>query len=211
MANIVTVSDFKGMIMIPQIGSPINTGAETVLPVNSALTELIDEKEPEALTKLFGYNLYRALKNGLAADPIDQRWIDLRDGSETEINGVWKAYAGVKPLITRYVYYWWLRENATQSTGVGEAINKTENAYRVGPAQKQVTAWNDMVKSCKSTLDFLYTNQSVYPEFIQPSQNGCIEFFLENSCNEWMYFSYCGYSLRCRRNEMLIPINILNL
>jgi hypothetical protein len=207
MANFVTPSDFKGMVMIPQVGASINTGTEIVTPVNVALEYIISEKEPEVLTNLFGYNLYYALANG---NINIERWDNLVNGTVYEIDGIKHFYPGLKQIIKKYVYYWWLRQEATQSTGVGESINKTENAVRTNPAQKQVTAWNDMIELCKSTLHYLYINQSVYPEYIVPSNSGCIEFYLENSYG-WYNFNYLGYGYRCRRNPLLIPINTLSI
>lgn len=198
MANIVSAQDFKGMIMLPQINAIINTGVASVNPVLDSLTEFIIEKEPEVLTKLLGFEMYNAMINALNIPDPAERWINLRDGVAYTVNGISYVCLGVKPIILRYVYYWWLRQEATQTTGVGEAINKTENAQRTSPAQKQTTAWNDMVKLCKSTYHYLYANLSLYPEFHVQSYD-------VSDCY------YLGYTYRWRRNELFTPINALSI
>lgn len=202
---IVQPSDFKGMIVIPQVGSAINTGVDTILPVNDVLNELITDKEPAVLSELLGFNFYRLFRDGLAVLPTpEQRWIDLRDGMEWQDGlGNYHKFKGVKPLIARYVYYWYLRQEATQTTGIGEAVNNAENARRTSPIQKQVTAWNEMVELVKSTYYYLNNNEGIYPEWHTHP-------YMDYD-NQWDSFFYCGFWWRCRKSNLLTPINTFNL
>lgn len=204
MATIVTPSDFKGMIMLPQINAPVNIGVSVEFPVSADLQSLIDDKEPEVLTKLLGYSLYKAFIAGLAEDPIPQKWADLKNGAEyTDQRGNLQKYLGIKPIISRFVYYWYLRQQATQTTGVGESSNKTENAIRTSPNQKQATAWNDMVKAVKSCYAYLHDNVDLYPE--APDFRYCGNRF---SFDRWYYEGYYRYWRRC---DLLTVINTASI
>jgi len=61
-------------------------------------------------------------------------------------------------MIANYVYYWWMRNEATQTAGVGEVMTKTENSYRTSPATKMIKAWNDMVDMVWECMRFLQRN-----------------------------------------------------
>lgn len=70
-----------------------------------------------------------------------------------------------RSMIAQFVYYWYLRTQASQTSGVGESITKTENAARTSPADKMTTAWNQMVVWVKELILFLRSKEDVYPEF----------------------------------------------
>ena len=68
-------------------------------------------------------------------------------------------------LIAYYVYFYITRNTATITTGIGEVLNKTDNANRVSPINKQVDAWNKMVRWIYELYDFLEEKKSTYPEW----------------------------------------------
>lgn len=188
------------MVMLPQINSPVDIGVSIEYPVLADLQLMIDEKEPEVLTKLLGYSLYKAFTEGLAEDPIDQRWIKLKDGAEyTDQRGNLQKYLGIKPIITRFVYYWNIRQKETNTTGIGESKNTAENAVRSNSSQKQATAWNDMVKAVKNCYAYLHDNAALYPE--APEFQYCGN---RSSFNRWYYGGYYRYWRKC---ELLTVIN----
>lgn len=80
--------------------------------------------------------------------------------SATPTNALFK-----EGLIACYVYYWYMRNKATSTTGVGETISKTDNATRVSPAFKMSTAWNKMVGWISDLFVFLNDNKATYPEW----------------------------------------------
>lgn len=71
-------------------------------------------------------------------------------------------------IIAYYIYYNYVRNLATQSTGVGEVVGKAENAQVVSPAQKMCDAWNKLVYWAYELFDFMNYNRDVYPTWMFP-------------------------------------------
>ena len=65
--------------------------------------------------------------------------------------------------IANYIYFKWMANANTQTTGVGETSGKVENSTRVGPEHKMVKAWNDMVHMNRDVYRFLRANDTIYP------------------------------------------------
>jgi hypothetical protein len=166
MATIDT-SYFYGELSIAQISQ-----AE----IAASLQIIIDSREDELLLKLLGYELYKAYKAGVIA--TTQKYIDIRDGKEyTDRNGNLTKWVGLKfaigtakkSLIANYVYWHYLTDNASFTTGSGE--KKTDLAINVSPDMKMIRAWNEMVNWNIELHEFLMTKISDYPEY----ENVCIE------------------------------------
>lgn len=140
--------------------------------VQENLDYLISKREPELLMALWGYAMYKAFLAGLLLDPVPQRWIDLRDGVDYTHDGEQRHWMGLisktgepkESLIANYVYYWYTRKKATQTSGVGEVATKTENSVRISPIAKQVHAWNQMVQWIWDMDYFLDEKKADYPE-----------------------------------------------
>lgn len=136
--------------------------------VETSVQLLIKQREPELLIDLFGYELY---KNYLAGVATEQKYKDVRDGKEyTTRAGKLAKWRGLKnstlsqSLIANYVYYWYLRDQASVTTGTGEKTAKAQNASNASPRVKMARAWNQMVKWNWELVEFLLSND--YPEFI---------------------------------------------
>lgn len=151
---LIDASYFIGQITIAQVETP---------PVSENLQLFIEKYEPEILRKLLGKDFYRAFVNGLQAPTPEQRWIDLRNGVEDE----WMGFTNdlKQSIIANYVYYWYTRDQASQTVGMGESLPKAENAERFSFANKQVRAWNEMVDWIHELYHFLREHQAEYPEF----------------------------------------------
>lgn len=67
--------------------------------------------------------------------------------------------------IANYVYYWFMRDNTTQSTTMGEVSTSKENATNMSPAEKMVRAWNEMSQRVRQLAHFMNTKRDVYPEW----------------------------------------------
>lgn len=65
--------------------------------------------------------------------------------------------------IANFIYYWYLRNNATTTAGSGEAGNNV--SAPVSPKTKMVRAWNQMAEWNLELVEFLLSNMSVYTEF----------------------------------------------
>lgn len=179
MANLVDTSFFYGDLSIAQI---------TDTAVANTVNRVINEREPELLLALFGYELYKNYQAGIIAET--QKYIDIRDGKEyTNRAGRLTKWRGLKEtvvepvvgppavagqyrsLIANYVYYWHMRNNATVSTGTGEKTSKAQNAADASPRQKMSSAWNQMVQWNWELVEFIISNDTDYPEFLNYYSN----------------------------------------
>jgi hypothetical protein len=70
-------------------------------------------------------------------------------------------------LIANYVYYWYMRKEASQTTTIGEVATKAENATRTNPGAKMARAWNQMVEWVHELYCFLETRRSDYPYLVR--------------------------------------------
>lgn len=70
-----------------------------------------------------------------------------------------------KSPIASYVYYYWMKDSVSITTGVGEANMQAENASRQSHAYKMVRAWNEMAKDMCVLRDFFESNKTTYPEW----------------------------------------------
>lgn len=174
-------SYFIGEINIPNTGS-----AE----VSERLTLFITQYEPQFLQHLFGYPLYKAFS--AVTPPTDQRFLDILNGKEyTDFQGrlqLWKgliipANPPVSPQspIANYIYYWYRRNNATQTTDFGEVISSAENSINASPRKKMASAWNYMHEWVREFCAFMEATQvsdpTTYPEWTQPDEHHALRFF----------------------------------
>jgi hypothetical protein len=155
---------FIGELNIP------NTEKATVA---SQVDYFIEKYEREFLQKALGYSLYKSFTDGLLQDPVLPKWTQLLEGVEyTSLNGRVNYWNGLvsQPLsvinkkspIAGYVYYWFMRNNFTQTAAMGEVKGTAENAINVSPGMKMEKAWNDVVKSVHAMRDFLRSNHDTY-------------------------------------------------
>lgn len=143
---IITPDIFTAEISIPQTGNYHENGGN--------VQEFIDKYETRFLKELFGVTFYNEFKAGLAVTPtvdIDPIWIALRD--ETDL----------KAMIANYVYYWYKRDETTQSMGISEAKPVAQNASVTNSVDKQVRSWNEMVRMVRM-FDLSTTD---YPNFVR--------------------------------------------
>lgn len=181
---LIDASYFVGELNIP------NTDDLSVL---SELTSFINKYEVNFMREALGMDLYRAFMNALgqtsagylnvtegkANEDIDQKWKDLLNGKEYIGLDVrlhkWIGFvsvaddvSGKKSPIANYVYYWWMRSHATQSTGVSEVVANADNAVNVSVAEKASRAWNEMVEWIHDLIWFMdysssFADYNYYP------------------------------------------------
>lgn len=152
---------FHSSINIPNIDN---------IAVSENVMMFINEYETELLLDLLGLNLYQTY----LANPLIQRFVDLTNGAlYITKSGEHKKWKGLKntigsnkySLIAYYVYFHISINTATTTTGIGEVFNKTDNANRVSPINKQAAAWNKMITWVYELYDFLEEKKSIYPEW----------------------------------------------
>lgn len=83
--------------------------------------------------------------------------INLTNGS---VSGTKKS-----SLIANYVYWHWMADQATVTTGTGEKVPAAANGVDASPARKMVRAWNQMVDWNNELIEYLLSNATDYPEF----------------------------------------------
>lgn len=71
-----------------------------------------------------------------------------------------------KSLISNYVYYWYQRNNHTQTATTSEVKPANENAMVASPAVKMVRAWNEMSIWICELVDYLNARKDDYTEWV---------------------------------------------
>jgi hypothetical protein len=165
LANIIDTTFFFGRINVAQ---------KSDATVSNNLQALINELEPEVLTSLLGYELYKDYKAGISVGSPDAKWLAIRDGVEytnrREVLSKWKGLRYTegttnKSLIANYVYWYWQQNQFSHTTGTGEKLAANQNAISVSPARKMVSAWNEMVCMNFDLVEFLLSDDVNYPQF----------------------------------------------
>jgi hypothetical protein len=137
MANIITIADFSKPYMVYAV-----TGDDSA----TVLNELITYYEKIILTKILGEIEY----NAYIAAPTDQEWVDFVDGVEYINDTITYVYPGIKPVLTKFMYYYW-QVDAAQNLGEKGSLNPTLlNSQKVIPAEKMTRAYNEAVDLIKN-------------------------------------------------------------
>lgn len=150
---------FYGDITIAQISDTV---------VSKVVNTYINKYEETYLKLLLGESLHTAYTEGMAVTLADreERWTKLDEkiyriknpGSANEVK--------VSP-VANYVYFYYQRSIATQTTGTGEKIMEAENATNAGNAVKSKLAWNDMVRMNLDIIRFIKSKPADYGEYWQ--------------------------------------------
>lgn len=142
-------------------------------------TLFIPAQEEEALREVLGSVLYQEFIEGLftGGDPtkpiaegaILQKWKDLRDGADYNLDGKLYKYLGVKKFLKPFVYAMWTRHTFYFQGGAGISLPQSENGTFVHPGQQVSLAYNDFSKQVgndcetqRSLYGFLLVNKEVY-------------------------------------------------
>jgi hypothetical protein len=118
MANILTADDFVGEVEIP-------TGEW----IDSKLDLYIAQVEEDILISLLGYTLYDEFVTALAGTPAS-KWTDLRDGGTYTSGDRTYYFKGILEMLKYFTFFYYMRDNGSENTQVGIAINETTNADR---------------------------------------------------------------------------------
>lgn len=157
---------FIGELLIANVEKPA---------MQQLLGIVIGAREPEYLKKVMGYECYKAFEEGLSENEPEQRWLDVKEGTEyRDCSNRLKNWQGfvndekVSP-IANYVYFWHQRNQITFSTSTGEKTTKGENSDNASSIAKLYRAWNTC-SDLTYTLHALLQSKkedgtAVYPEF----------------------------------------------
>lgn len=148
--SVITYEYFKGNLTIAQV---------TEASVTNNLAWFIIKHSVEFMRLLLGDVLYEAFEAGMVPSPA-AKW--------TTLNG--KIFDSVNKIspVANYVYWYYQRHIATETSGKGEIVVKVEHTVPVSSAVKVKLAWNEMVKMNKKILTFIEANPADYPEYTKP-------------------------------------------
>lgn len=162
--SIITPSIFIAEIAIPQSTNYFENGGN--------LQEFIDKYEKRFLIELFGVTFYNEIIAGYGPPATDPKWTALVDDTD------------LKEMIANYVYWHWKRDETTQSVGISEAKPKAENATVTNSIDKQVRAWNEMVKMVR----LFDLSTETYPNFVRRHWRRYDYWFFECEIPEIYYY-----------------------
>lgn len=143
---------FVGLITVAQV---------TDTSVQNDLAWFIARYEEEMIVLLLGQPLYDAYVAGMAEVAPLAKWTALDQ----------KLYKTTTPKMSpaaNYVYWFYMKNQATQTTGNGEVLIKGQNSIPVGSAVKVKTAWNDMIRQNKDLVAWIKSKPEDYPEYVEP-------------------------------------------
>lgn len=152
---------FYGPLQIAQLEQPA---------VQADLAQYIATYEPEILNIILGSALYAEYATGIITDVAI--YVSIRDGAtflDSKFHTVyWPGL--VQPtiknsLIAKYVYYMYMQDHKTVTTGTGEKVLKAQNAVDTTPYNKMRRAYNSMVDDAFILLSYLRANSIIYPSF----------------------------------------------
>lgn len=175
-------SFFVGEIALPNLDKAAQA---------AKIAEAIETYEDEILRKVLGEDLFYSYQD----DDTTDRFKDLIDGGVDftfTLNGkiITRKWAGLKvkgqSFIACYIYYWYLTNNVSITTGVGEVSATTENSTKVPITDKVVKAINrasDLIgqdmpsnkmelesymhsNDAASLFNYLLANKSIFPEWV---------------------------------------------
>ena len=103
----------------------------------------------------------------------EKRWIDLLN------------FAQLKPAIASYIYYYYIRNQVTQTVGMGNVEPKSANATTTSNGRKQTRAFNEMVKYVYDIIRYV-TTSGLFPEYVEPQwlrwrmQQGMLNWWIQD-------------------------------
>ena len=125
--------------------------------VRARVDAFIEDNEAEFLSLLFG--------------PL---YDDYVAGLNLEDNTIWTALhtSDLKIAFAAYVYFYWMRDKESITTSLGEAKPEAQNSTPTTSINKQVSAWNKMVKKVERIYNYLDINSATYPNWRRDYRNG---------------------------------------
>lgn len=144
MKKLISISDFKGSVRLPNVSAPINA---------TIYSDLIDTYQKKALIDIFGYDFYLKMETAIGEGPIeeeepivvDQKWIDLVDGADMTINDKKYRYNGLKEILTHYIFYYWVVEYFPSINSNSITTPFAENSTVTDPNFHITIIWNRMI------------------------------------------------------------------
>jgi len=137
-----------------------------LIPIdNINVQNYIDFYEQDFLSQILGYELYRNLVIGLNSDPIDQKWVNLKNGCEfLDDTGKLAYFSGIAKIETAYIYAMILRNERTYITSSGIKRGLTENAQDASPRYDFTKAINIVNDLQQQLIKFINAKNNEVPD-----------------------------------------------
>lgn len=194
---------FVGELALPQLATqsaPVTGLASLATQVvgENTLEYFIAKYEDEFLIHLLGHELYTAYTEGLQVEELLQIWLDLRDRIYTSRGGFNFSPAA------NYVYFFAMKQAATQSSMSGEARHRPDFADAEGHTHKMVKAWNDMVCMVAHIREWIYIHRKDIHPYVPPPDPSLRLYHL-------YYYYWCRWiHYRCG-DPVFEPINVYGI
>jgi hypothetical protein len=134
----IDASFFIGEVEIPN---------RTSIPVTEKINFFINKYEIEYLDQLLGEELSLEYREGIAEVSPEPRWVKLKQK-------IVDSTRKISP-IANFVWFYFMRNEASMVVSGGVAVTKKENAVMVDPIYKQTYVWNDMAKMSFDVKSFI--------------------------------------------------------
>lgn len=152
--QLIDVSYFVGEIFIAGLENTVDS-------TNSKILGFIKKYEAKYLKELLGDTLYLEFVAGMSVEPIEQKWTDLANKLRDPVT--------LESPIANYIYYWYKRNEVTDSVVIGEVKPQGENANSASSVHKTVRAWNEMVDWNYGVASYIVSNEITYRSFPWPA------------------------------------------
>lgn len=149
--------------------SNITESSEVEQARAAELQRFIDKYEPIYMNNVLGETLYSEFLAGLALNPIPAKW--------TALKALFVDTSKLLSPIASYVYFYYMRNHATETTAAGEVTSVTENGEVVGANYKMVRAYNEASESADLIKEWLRSNIATYPTFVNGGSFGIVNTF----------------------------------
>lgn len=141
MKKLISISDFKGSVRLPNSSAVINA---------TIYSDLIDTFQKKALIDIFGYDFYLQMETAIGEEPIEnetpivveQKWLDLVNGADMTIDGKKFRYDGLKEILTHYIFYNWVVEYFPSINSNSISTPFAENSSVADPNFYITVIWN---------------------------------------------------------------------
>jgi hypothetical protein len=147
MENLIVINDFK------QPFAPYG-GADSADYVNAIITQY----QKEILTKILGEIEYNAFNTDLndTDTPSSTEWLYFLNGTTYTYNSVSYVYPGIKDVLTKFMYYYWQRNTASD-------LGNTSNVQKILINSKQKIPDKMMTQAYNLSVNEIYNSREYSP------------------------------------------------
>ena len=184
--SFIDIDYFKGALQIPNLNRDSTSFEQNY----------IEYYEREVLIHLLGYDLYNQLINNYDTNNNDE-WKRLVEGAKylVTVDDIiytvqWEGLKNTRKvsLIAYYVYYWYVKTNYEQLTGIGTINSDAENATKIDPNIKLVWS-NNECSMLSGDYEYCLTADDAEKLTYESTENTLFNFIFNNIADytNWQY------------------------